>query len=221
MRILSRSNLIWFIVIGLPLIAAIIGYLIPNPLFPSKLQMNEFLSSYGIWAPIIFMAIATIPIVITPLNHAVFALMAGALFGFWNGLLINWLTKTIGTAINFYLGRWLGKTVVSKFISQKDFNRYDRLINAKNSLFILFLVYLVPVLSNDNLSYVIGLSTIKAKKFIAVVTFSHLGSMFIYTYIGTGYSFFSPVFLFFVLFLIGAGLIANKFIKQINYLDKK
>lgn len=216
MRIFSKNNLIWFIVIGLPLIVAIIGYLIPNPFFPSQQQMREFLTPYGILAPIIFTAIATIPVVVTPLNHAIFALMAGVLFGFWNGLLITWLSKTLGTIINFYLGRFFGKVVVSKLVQKSDFNKYDRIIKSEKALIIFFLMYLVPVLSNDNLTYLIGLSTISAKKFLTVVTIAHLGTAFTFAYLGSGYLLFSPVFVIFILILIGAGLVTNKLLKQVK-----
>ncbi|MFH1840858.1 MAG: VTT domain-containing protein [Patescibacteria group bacterium] len=215
MKIINKRNLIWFIVFGLPLIATVIGYLVPNPLFPDKQQMREFLNSYGILAPIVFTAVATIPVVITPLNHAVFALAGGALFGFWNGLLLIWLSKTIGTIINFYLGRFLGKTVVSKFAQKSDFNKYDHIIKSDKALIIFFLIYLVPLLSNDNLTYLIGLSTISARKFLTIVTLAHIGTAFTYAYLGSGRSLLSPVFVLLILFMAGSGLIVNK-LKQAN-----
>lgn len=210
MRIINKRNLIWFIVFGLPLIATVVGYLVPNSLFPDKQQMREFLNSYGILAPLVFTAVATIPVVITPLNHAVFALAGGALFGFWNGLLLIWLSKTFGTIINFYLGRFLGKVVVSKFAQKSDFSKYDHIIKSEKALIIFFLIYLVPLLSNDNLTYLVGLSTISAKKFLTIVTFAHIGTAFTFAYLGSGRSLLSPVFVLFILFLAVAGLIVNK-----------
>jgi len=210
MKVFNKRNLFWFVIFGLPLIATIIGYLVPNPLFPDKQQLKSFLDTYGFLAPIIFTAVAVIPVVITPLNHAVFALAGGAIFGFWNGLLLIWLSKTIGTIINFYLGRFLGEMFVSKFTQRADFKKYDNVIKSDKALIVFFLMYLVPLLSNDNLTYLVGLSTIRARTFIPVVTIAHLGTAVTYAYVGSGHSLLNPLFILFILLLTGAGLLVTK-----------
>lgn len=215
MKVINKRNLFWFFIFGLPLIATIVGYLVPNPLFPDKQQLRIFLDNYGFLAPMVFTAFAVIPVVITPLNHAVFALAGGAIFGFWNGLLLIWLSKTIGTIINFYLGRFLGKIFVSKFIQKADFKKYDNVIRSDKALIIFFLIYLVPLLSNDNLTYLIGLSTIRARTFIPVVTIAHLGTAVTYAYVGSGHSLLNPLFILFILLLACAGLFVTK-LKQLT-----
>jgi len=52
MRYINKRNLIWFIIFGLPLMATFIGYLVPNPFFPDKKQLGEFLNSFGYFASI-------------------------------------------------------------------------------------------------------------------------------------------------------------------------
>ena len=47
MKVLNKRNLFWFVIFGLPLIATIVGYLVPNPLFPDKQQLRNFLDNYG------------------------------------------------------------------------------------------------------------------------------------------------------------------------------
>jgi len=210
MRYINKRNLIWFIIFGLPLMATFIGYLVPNPFFPDKKQLGEFLNSFGYFAPIAFTIIATVPVVVTPLNHAVFAIAAGFLFGFWQGFLLVWLSKTIGTVINFYIGRSLGRSVVSRFAQQKDLNKYDHVIKSKNALLIFFLIYFVPILSNDNLTYLVGLSSINAKSFLVIATLGHIGAAFTWAYLGSGYSLISPVFIISLLLFATAGLIVNK-----------
>jgi len=216
-KIFTKKNIIWLFIFGLPLVATIIGYLVPNPFFPDKQQLRAYLDSFGVLAPVVFVAIAIIPVVVTPLNHGVFALAGGALFGLWQGLLLVWLSKTIGTIINFSLGRLFGKAVVSKLAQKSDFSKYDRIIKSDKALLIFFFMYLVPLFSNDNLSYLVGLSTISAKRFLAVVTIAHLSTCFISVYIGSGQSLLSPIFITIVVVLIIAGLFANKLIRKHNH----
>ena len=203
-KIFTKKNIIWFLVFGLPLVAAILGYFIKNPFFPDKEQIEVLLSRYGMMSPVVFTIIATIPVVFTPLNHMVFALAAGALFGFWEGFLLIWISKTVGSIINFYISRFFGKAIVLKLASKVDFNKYDHIIQSDKALIILFLIYLVPFLSNDNLTYLVGLSNINAKKFLTALSLANVGPSFTFVYLGSGGKILSPIFISFVLLMLFA-----------------
>lgn len=204
-KIFNKKNIIWFLIFGVPVVAALIGFFVPNPFFPNRDQLQERLNEFGVLAPFVFTIIATIPVVITPLNHMVFALTAGALFGFWEGFFIIWISKSVGSIINFYISRFLGQGIVEKFASKLDLKKYDDILQSDKALIILFLIFLVPFLSNDNLTYLVGLSHINAKKFLTAISLAHIGPSFTFVYLGSGGSLLSPVFIVFVCIMIFAG----------------
>ncbi len=191
----KRKRLIWFLIFGVPLLATVAGLIIPNPFFPNKEAIQAYLDGFGIWGRFIFVGMATIPVIVTPLNHAVFALAGGYIFGPFEGTLLVWASKVIGTIVNFYIGRLIGNLVINRLASSEDLRKYNRLISSRFGLGIVFLVYFVPFLSNDNLTYLIGASSLRARTFIPLSLVAHVGNAFGLAYIGSGYSLTNPWFI--------------------------
>src|SRR3989338_2839414 len=78
-----------------------LGFLFPETFFSNQQQISNFIKSFGWWAPIIFIGLSIIPIIFTPLNHAIFGIVGGFVFGPWVGFFFNWIFKTVGTLITF------------------------------------------------------------------------------------------------------------------------
>lgn len=194
MRKIRRST--WIIIASFVVgfaVPALGALLFPDAFFSSREQVRGFLERFGAWAPVIFVAVSIVPVVVTPLNHSVFGLAAGFMYGPWIGFLLNWMAKVVGTLINFAIGRALGRGVIRNWASEEVLTDYDALFE-KGKL-ALFFLYAVPFLTNDMLSYFAGVSAIRFRVFLGVMAFGHVGTCLSLAYLGSGADLKDPWFI--------------------------
>lgn len=194
------SIIIFSIIFTLPIILLIIGYIYPDSFFTNQDAIRDYLKRFGIWSPLVFVVLSIIPVVITPLNHTFIGLAGGYIFGFEWGIFLIWLGKTIGHIINFYLGRLLGGKVINRFVSPDLIEKYHNFF--ENKTIILFVVYFVPfVIPQDDISYLVGLSTISTRKFILISSLGNIGTSLVLSYLGSGISSRNPLYIIFAVIL--------------------
>jgi len=166
-----------------------LGFLFPETFFSNQQQISNFIKSFGWWAPIIFIGLSIIPIIFTPLNHAIFGIVGGFVFGPWVGFLLNWISKSIGTIITFSIGRSIGQNAVKKFTKSEHLEQYNKIFTQHP--FIIFIGFTV----NDTLSYLAGISSIKVKTFVPLILLAHIIPTLTLAYIGSGVSLRDPMFI--------------------------
>ncbi|MFH1839753.1 MAG: VTT domain-containing protein [Nanoarchaeota archaeon] len=138
----------------------------------------------------------------TPISTSVVSIAGGFIFGTWQGFLYNWIGRVIGTLIAFWLGRRFGRKIIRKFVNMEKLKKYDSFV--EKGKFILFLMYFLPFFPDDELSYLAGFSSMKAKTFVIIALLGHLSGSLALAYIGNGISLIDPMFIFLsVITLIG------------------
>jgi len=189
-----------------------LGFLFPETFFSNQQKISQFVYNFGYLAPIIFIGLSIIPVVITPLNHGAFGIVGGFIFGPWVGFLLNWMSKMIGTYINFTIGRLIGRKATKKYSKSENFKHYNTVFNKQ--LFLLF----AGLTINDTLSYMAGVSTMKTRTFLILTFLAHIIPAMTLAYIGSGVSLKDP--LFFILTSIILLIALFYFIIKKNKLNK-
>jgi len=199
---MKRLKIIWYLLAIIPIILLILGYVFPSSFFSSQEQIRSFIEPFGVWAPLIFMVINILQVVITPFSHYVVGIAGGFLFGTWLGFLYNWVGRVIGTLIAFWLGRKFGRKIIKHLVKQEKLRKYDSFVD--KGKFVLFLMYFLPLFPDDELSYFAGFSSMKARIFIPLMILGHASGSLSLAYIGNGISLMDPMFIFLsVITLIG------------------
>jgi len=153
-----KFKIILFILGILPVVALVIyGYISPSGLFGSIDNIKEIVGRYVLLAPLVFIGIQILQVVLTPINHYVVGVAGGVLFGPWLGGLYNWTGRVIGHFIAFLLSRTFGRRLVKRIVGEQLLSKYDK-IWEKNGGFYLFLIYFLPVFPDDEISYITGLA---------------------------------------------------------------
>ena len=80
-------------------------------------QLRDYLNSFGIWAPVIFILLYTLGTIFIPSTP--FMAIAGILFGFKYGLLYTIIGGFLSSIIVFTISRILGKDRVDIFLEHK------------------------------------------------------------------------------------------------------
>jgi len=202
---MKHIKLIWYLLTIIPIVLLIIGYIYPISFFSSQEKIREFVEPYGTLAPLIFIIIQIVQVIITPISHYAVGLAGGFIFGTWRGFLYNWTGRVIGTLIAFYLGRKFGRKIIKRLVKEETLSKYDKIFDKGKLL--LFLMYFLPVFPDDELSYLAGFSSIKAKHYIPIMLLGHIGGSLGLAYIGSGLSYKDPLFIFFSITLLVCGIL--------------
>ena len=112
--------------------------------------------------------------IIAPIAHYPILYASGVLFGPILGFVYNWIGTCIGTFLIFVLVKKFGRPLVNKMVSKKFIEKYDNLIK-KISPFGLFLMYVLPVFPDDEISYLVGVSSMPMKDILVAILLGKLG----------------------------------------------
>lgn len=212
---MKSLKIIWWILLIIPIILLILGYIYPMSFFSNQELIRNYVTSYGNFAPVIFIGLQILQVVFAPISHYVVSIAGGYIFGVWFGFLYNWIGRVIGTIIAFYIARFIGKKIVSKVVKKETQEKYDYLFNKGKLL--LFLVYFLPLFPDDEISYLSGLSKISAKLFIPLIIIGHISGSLSLAYIGNGVkSITDPLFIILSLITLIGGILFIYFYNKIS-----
>ncbi|MCJ8282821.1 MAG: VTT domain-containing protein [Rivularia sp. ALOHA_DT_140] len=108
-----------------------------------------FIKQTGVWAPIVFIVLCAISLIIAPLSGSSLFVVGGTLFGKHDAFLLSYIASIIGCSVNFWISRKLGRKVAQRFIGKANLDELDKFINKlKSSRSILYMIILMP-LSQD------------------------------------------------------------------------
>lgn len=143
--------------------------------FKSFEDILAYLERYKFESIFIYIGIQVLQIVISIIPGQAFQFAAGYLYGFIPGLIFSIIGAFLGTTVSFFLAKILGKDAVHLFFGEEKTNYFIERLNSKRAYLIVFLLYLIPGLPKDIVSYAAGVSEMKFKAFMA---FSMAGRVF-------------------------------------------
>lgn len=146
---------------------------------PVLLANNKFT------AAIILVGLQILQIIICVLPGQPIQFAASYIFGTLGGYLISVSGAIIGVIIAFFIARLLGAEAIRLIFGEEKVDEYHRKLNSGKGLLIVLLIYLVPGLPKDLVSYVAGISEMRLIPFIIVSTLGRTPPMFGSLLIGT------------------------------------
>jgi len=163
------------------------------------------------FAPLLIILLIIIEVVVAPLPSFVVTVGSGYLYGPFLGGLYSYIGNVIGSLLAYWLARRFGRPFVEMIISHRLLIRYDGLIHRARHY--LVLLYALPVVPVDILSFVAGLSRLSPKYFLFVVLVGFIPNILLLSSFGGFLNTVSSVVLlvWFVVFLVVFGLLAALF----------
>jgi len=126
-------------------------------LYVDKLFLKRILREWGVLAPVVFIALQALQVIISPIPGEATGILGGYLFGQWLGLLYSTIGLTVGSVVAFWVGRWLGAHYVKNLVSTETWNRLGFIVEAEGAV-LCFIIYLIPGLPKDIVCYLFGIS---------------------------------------------------------------
>jgi uncharacterized membrane protein YdjX (TVP38/TMEM64 family) len=168
---------IWLVVTDAP----VVRYLVR--LYQDKHFLKETVRAWGVWAPLVFVAIQALQVIVSPIPGEITGPVGGALFGTLWGLIYSTIGLTVGTLVCFALGRLWGEPLIRPWLSEHHWEKMNFVIEAEGAI-ICFILYLVPGFPKDIISYLFGISPMPFWVFAIVSTIGRLPGTVISSYFG-------------------------------------
>ena len=173
----------WSILIGAAMLVACVGawYIVSETsgwaylvrLYEDKRFLKQTLKEWGILAPIFFIVLQALQVVVSPIPGEATGFLGGFLFGVWGGFIYSTIGLTLGSVVAFAVGRWLGARFVQRVVSQETWERLGFIVEAEGAI-LCFIIFLIPGLPKDIVCYLFGISPMPLWVFAVV---SGLGRM--------------------------------------------
>lgn len=116
----------------------------------------------------VYMFLQVLQVLVALIPGGVIQILGGVLFGnFWGTVLCS-LGILAGSAIVFFMVRRFGMPVVEAFIDRKGIKKFEFLNDTKKLEITVFILFLIPGIPKDVLTYLAPLTKIKPSSFLAL-----------------------------------------------------
>jgi uncharacterized membrane protein YdjX (TVP38/TMEM64 family) len=126
-------------------------------LYTDPAHFRNALHRWGVLAPLVFIGIQALQVLIAPIPGELTGFLGGLVFGQWWGLFYSMIGLTAGSLFAFGIGRWLGMAFVQRLVTPAVWARLGFVVETEGAV-LCFLLYLIPGLPKDILCYLFGLS---------------------------------------------------------------
>ena len=134
-------------------------------LLSDREQVSALIRFFGPGAPLVFMALQILQVLLAPVPGEMTGFLGGYLFGALRGTIYSTIALGLGSMLNFGIGRVLGERFVRRWIPRDKFIRYDLLLRQKG-LLVIFSLFVFPGFPKDWLCLFLGLSTMPLRVFV-------------------------------------------------------
>jgi uncharacterized membrane protein YdjX (TVP38/TMEM64 family) len=146
-------------------------------LFSDREKIRLLVSSFGTSAPPVFMLVQVLQVIFAPVPGEATGFIGGYLFGALPGFIYSTIGLTVGSWLNFVIGRFLGERYVRKRIPAHQFQKIDGLVK-RQGIVVLFILFLFPGFPKDYLCLALGVTTLPIKIFILLASIGRMPGTF-------------------------------------------
>jgi len=129
-------------------------------------SIRDYFEGWGAAAPLAYVFIVTIEVILAPIPGTLLYLPGGAIFGWLIGGTASLAGNVIGAGIACQIMRSLGRVYVEPYLEKSALKKYEGIIESRG-LWIVLLLRVNPLTSSDLVSYAAGLTRLPVWKVMA------------------------------------------------------
>ncbi|MBN1836368.1 MAG: TVP38/TMEM64 family protein [Spirochaetales bacterium] len=135
-------------------------------LFATTERLRERIASAGATAPLVFVGVQALQVVVFFIPGEIPQVVGGYLFGLRDGTLLSLAGIAAGSLVSFSIARVFGVPFVHALFDRDRVDRLRRILESPRAKLSFFLLFLIPGLPKDILCYAAGLSSIRLLVFL-------------------------------------------------------
>lgn len=158
----------------------IVGY--RRGAFSSIEALQEWMDSYGIWAPLIFIILQAVQVVIPIIPGGVTLLGGVILFGPWWGFVYNYIGIIAGSFAVFGISRVYGKPMMYRLFKPESIEKYENWTSNHGRFAKLFAVAIfLPGAPDGLICYLAGTTEMTWKQYSLIILIAKPASIALYS----------------------------------------
>ena len=189
-------------------------------------QVVDYLRQNSRTAFLLIIGLQIIQVVVCILPGQPIQFAASYMFGVGIGFILSVIGAVIGTTISFFLAKALGSEAMHFIFGEEKVREYQRRLNSGRGLMMTFLIYLIPGVPKDLVSYAAGISEMRFRPFVLTATVGRspamLGSLMVGHFFGKqNYTAMIIITAVIVLLLLVCFIERNKLIQLLDRIEMK
>lgn len=174
--------------------AAMIYFMSANPLFNQLIfdlkdlmknidELRDRILSYGALAPVLYIALQIMQVLLAPIPGEASGFLGGYLFGGFNAFVYSTIGLSIGSGLAFAFARMMSDNLRRRFHQSRVYQRFNKLLY-RNAFVVPFILFLFPGFPKDSLSYILGLSLMPWRIFLFIAIVGRMPGTLLLSYQG-------------------------------------
>ncbi len=143
-------------------------------IFSSSENIQSAVVGWGAAAPLAFIALQFVQVVIFVIPGEVPQIAGGFLFGLLKGTLYSVTGILLGSSFNFVLARILGVPFVHSLFKDAQISKFEKITKSSRAQIAFFLLFVIPGIPKDILCYAAGLTSMRFVGFLLISTVGRL-----------------------------------------------
>lgn len=152
-----------------------------------RIIAEEKLSSFGILGALVIIALEALKVFVVMLPGEPIELLSGMCYGPFLGLVVVYIGIIFSTFIISKIVKKFGLDLVRDIVPKEKLEKVENIINSypERVETILFILYFLPVIPKDFLTYIGSLLPITTKRFLIISIFARFPAVFSSTIVGS------------------------------------
>ncbi len=143
------------------------------PLLYDVTALRAALRAYGPVAPLVYIGIMVLQIVIPPLPAPIIVAAGGYAFGGFWGTVYGMIGALAGSIVNVVLGRRYGRPFVERVVDDAVLQEFDVIVDDHGAT-TFFLILLLPGFPDNAICYMAGLTRLRLRTIVGLMAVGHL-----------------------------------------------
>ena len=135
--------------------------------FSNRERVNKFVTSFGSYAPLVFIGLQILQVLVAPIPGEFTGFVGGYLFGIVPGLIYSTVGLSLGSLFAFFIARGLGMPFFRRFMGEEFMGKFEYIVE-RHGAFLTFILFLLPGTPKDSLCYLLGLSPMHVVTFLVI-----------------------------------------------------
>ncbi len=183
-------------------------------------QFRIWIDSFGIYAPLVYLAVTSLQIFIPMIPGEPMEMIAGYAFGSLEGTLLCFIGESIAGIVILLMVKKYGRRIVEIFFTKEKIDSLSFLQSSRNRVVLFAIIFVAPGTPKDLFCYFAGLTNIDTRILLPMITFGRLPSILTSTltggYIGDRRYFSAAVYFIITTMLSVFGLLMYRHIEKKN-----